>query len=329
MTEVQENKDFIMKPKVDFCFKELMDDAEVRRGFIAAFLGISPEEIQETLLISTHLKKEHQSDKLGILDVCVMLNGMTKIDIEIQVASFPLWPERSLFYLSKLFAGRISEGDSYGVLRKCIHIGILDFVLFPQMEEYCSCYHFWADHCRQMYTDKLEVHVLELPKLAQRDYPESDLLDWARFLGADCRKEMERMAEKNEYLGKAYERLNQISADEEKRMEYLAREKAIRDHNYLMGENLRRGLEEGRAKGRAEGRAEGREEGRTEGESLKLINQSRKKNTKGISAEDCAEMLEENPELIREIYRILKSHPDWDDTRIYEVLSSDTGKATI
>lgn len=40
-------------------------------------------------------------------------------------------------------------------------------------------------------------------------------------------------------------------------------------------------------------------------------------------------MLEENPELIREIYRILKSHPDWNDARIYEALSSDTGKATI
>lgn len=31
---------FIMKPKVDFCFKELMEDAEVRKGFIAAVLHI-------------------------------------------------------------------------------------------------------------------------------------------------------------------------------------------------------------------------------------------------------------------------------------------------
>lgn len=310
MTKVQvtENSSFIMKPRVDFCFKELMADAEVRRGFIAAFLGITPEEIQETQLVNTHLRKEHLSDKLGILDVCVMLNSTTQIDIEIQVASFPLWPERSLFYLSKLFAGGISEGDPYETLNKCIHIGILDFVLFPELKEYCSCYHFWEDHSRQMYTDKMEIHVLELPKLAQRDYPESDLLDWARFLGADCREEMERMADKNEYLGKAYERLNKISADKEKQMEYLSREKAIRDHNYLMGENLRQGFEKGRTEGRAEG------------EHLKLIHLVQKKKMKGISAEDCAEMLEESPDMIRKLYQMIEQHPDWNDEQFCKEL---------
>jgi len=39
---VADTNTFIMKPKIDFCFKELMEFAEVRRGFIAAVLGISP-----------------------------------------------------------------------------------------------------------------------------------------------------------------------------------------------------------------------------------------------------------------------------------------------
>ena len=325
MGKGQEDKDFIMKPKVDFCFKELMGDEQVRRGFVSAFLGISPGEIQETQLIATHLQKEHRSDKLGILDVCVMLNDMTQIDIEIQVAAFPLWPERSLFYLSRLFAGRILEGDDYEALHKCIHTGILDFVLFPQVGEYYSCYHFWEDHCRQMYTDKMEIHILELPKLARKEYPESDLLDWARFLGADCREEMRRMAEKNEYLQKAYDRLDYISADEEKRMEYLAREKAIRDHNYLMKENLRQGLAQGLDQGRAEGIAEGM----TRGEHLKLISQIRKKYIKGISAEDCAEMLEESLGIIQRLYQIMELHPDWEDARMLEELSGISGEAVM
>lgn len=305
MEKRQENQEFIMKPKVDFCFKELMEDEEVRRGFVATFLGINPKEIWETQLIKTHLRKEYRSDKMGVLDICVMLNGMTKIDIEIQVASFPLWSERSLYYLSKLFAEGISQGDDYGVLRKCIHIGILDFELFPQMEKYFSSYHLWEDQCRQMYTDKIEIHILELPKLAKREYPESDLLDWARFLGAECREEMVRMAEKNEYIGKAYERLNYISADEEKRMEYLRREMAIRDHNYLMKENLRQGLSQGRV----------------EGEWLKLISMVRKKYSKGISVEACAEMLEESPDIVRRLYLAMKAHPEWEDSQIYEELS--------
>lgn len=303
--QIQEDNNFIMKPKVDFCFKELMADSEVRKGFIATFLGISPEEIHSTQLVNTHLRKEHPSDKLGILDVCVMLNGMIQIDIEIQIASFSLWPERSLFYLSKLFTGRISEGDSYKALHKCIHIGILDFVLFPELQDFCSCYHFWEDHSRQIYTDKMEIHVLELPKLAKREYPESDLLNWARFLGADCREEMERLADKNEYLEKAYERLNQLSADEEKRMEYLSREMAIRDFNYLMEENLRQGWGKGQA----------------QGELLHLIRQVQKKKIKGISVEECAKMLEECPDIIQQLYQMMEQHPDWEDKQFCEKLS--------
>lgn len=116
------------------------------------------------------------------------------------------------------------------------------------------------------------------------------------------------MAEKNEYLGKAYDRLTKISADEEKRMEYLAREMAIRDFNYLMGENLR----QGRAKGRAEGQAEG--------ELLKLIRLVRKKKNKGISVTDCAEMLEDSPDTILRLYQMMELHPDWEDIQICEEL---------
>ena len=57
------------------------------------------------------------------------------------------------------------------------------------------------------------------------------------------------MAEKNEYIGKAYHRLTHINADEEKRLEYEAREKAIRDHNYLLKVNLEQGIRIGEDRG--------------------------------------------------------------------------------
>ncbi len=43
--------------------------------------------------------------------------------------------------------------------------------------------------------------------------------------------------------------MKNISADEEKRLEYEAREKALRDHNYLMQSNWEAGLEAGRKAG--------------------------------------------------------------------------------
>ena len=38
-----------MKPKVDFCFKELMEDEIIRKGFIAAVLGVPKESIGKTI----------------------------------------------------------------------------------------------------------------------------------------------------------------------------------------------------------------------------------------------------------------------------------------
>lgn len=60
-------------------------------------------------------------------------------------------------------------------------------------------------------------------------------------------------AEKSEYIKKAYENLNRISADEEKRLEYEERERAIRDHQYFSTVYKNTGLKEGRREGRQEG----------------------------------------------------------------------------
>ena len=59
-TKVQKNRtddEFIMLPTVDFCFKELMRNEKVRKGIIAALLGVRPEEIKETRLLPTILRK--------------------------------------------------------------------------------------------------------------------------------------------------------------------------------------------------------------------------------------------------------------------------------
>lgn len=136
-----------------------MRDPLVRQGFIAAVLGVPPEEIIRTELLPTYLWKKRKKEKQGILDVRVLINGMDEMDVEIQVEAFREWPERSVFYLGRMFTENLREGEDYGKLRKCIHVGILDFILFPEDEEYYSRFHIWEDRRRRKYTDKLEVHI--------------------------------------------------------------------------------------------------------------------------------------------------------------------------
>lgn len=149
-------------------------------------------------------------------------------------------------------------------IMKRIHVSILDFKLFDD-EEYYSRFHIWEDHRRLQYSDKFEIHVLELPKFEKYDYPETELLKWAWFFNATDKEELEMAAEGNEYTQKAYERLVELSADEENRMEYEARQKALRDYQHMMNSGWRQGYGKGKEAGVEAGREEGRKEGVEEG----------------------------------------------------------------
>ena len=67
-------------------------------------------------------------------------------------------------------------------------------------------------------------------------------------------------ASSNEYIREAVDTLEVISQDEQKRLEYNARQKALWDYNTLMAENYTKGKAEGRAEGEAMGIAKGRAE---------------------------------------------------------------------
>ena len=264
--------EFLMKPKIDFAFKEIMENNEARKGFLAAVLKVNPKDIKETQILNPYLRKMHEDDKLGILDVRVLLNNDTEIDTEIQLAEFAAWANRTLFYLSKMFADQIEKGQDYSLLIKCVSISILDFVLFKEEEtEFYSCFHIREDSRNFLYTDKMEFHVIELPKLPEELKEEDSLLLWAKFINAERKEEFDMLAEKSPYINSAYQHLQVISQDKEKRLEYEAREKAVRDHNQMMKEARERGMQEGMREGMREGIREGMQEGRREGRQEGII----------------------------------------------------------
>ena len=228
---LNEKEDFIMLPTVDFCFKELMQNENVRKGIIAAILNKRPDEIVNTELLPTILRKDSEDDKYGILDVRVQLDNEVQIDFEMQVEAFDCWANRSVYYLSKMYAGEIKEGEGYDCLKKCIHVSILAYDHFQDDKE---CYRrivFCDAKTGKEYTDLMEMHILELSKLPPEEKNETSLLQWMRFLGGKTRKDFEKMTKKNSELEEAYDVLDKLTAE-------------------------RRGIENGRKIGIEEGRAE-------------------------------------------------------------------------
>ena len=109
------------------------------------------------------------------------------------------------------------------------------------------------------------------------------------------------MSEKNELIDKAFEKLLNMSADDLKKQEYEERQKAIRDHEYLMRYNRREGI--------------------SEGETRKLISQIHKKIKRGKPKELIAEELEEELKTILPIYELLSRYPEETDEEIYQRLN--------
>ena len=302
-----------VQPTIDVCFAGLMDNPTVRKGFCAAVMRVKPEEIEETELLPTHLHREYADDKLGILDVRVRLKNGIQINMEMQVKKYPFWDERALFYLSKMFTEQLREGEAYGRLKKSIQVSILDFILFPDDARYYRTMHFRDDETGKLYNDKMELQILELKKLPGEIQAGEDIANWMRFFNGKNRKEFEDMARVDEYLDEAYEALKRLSADDEKRLEYEARAKVLRDHINMLESIKEEGLEEGRKEGLEEGRKEGRKEGLEEGrkEGIQMVVRAVGLHVQGMTDEEIARQCNISKEEVKGILALYKIQGDF------------------
>ncbi len=258
-------KDKLMNLKIDFAFKELMNNEKVRNSFISAVLKIPLTDIKFTQILNSYLRQEQQNDKLGILDVRLKLNDDTEIDIEMQVVPFKYWEDRTLFYSSKMYVESIEAGAKYETLKKVISISILNFDLLEEKEFYNS-FHIRNDKTHTIYTDKMEWHIIELTKLPDNMETSNDLLLlWAGFIEYSENEEVIKMlATKNENIATAYEELQKISFDKQKREEYNQRQKALYDYNSLISQATNEGIEKGIEQGIEQGIERGIEQTKIE-----------------------------------------------------------------
>ncbi len=247
--ETKAKDNFLMSPKVDYCFKELLAYPEIRKGFVAAILNKDPEEIAETTLMPTILSKDTEDGKYGILDVRIRMKNGSQMDLEMQVAPFEFWNNRVIFYLSKMYAEQVKEGDKYKNLKPCIHVSILNFNLFHEDQTCFREIAFCDLTTKQKYTGLLEIYVLELKKLPPEQKEEPLIIKWMRFLAAESREDFEKMAGEDNYINEAYEVLQKLSADERKRLEYEARQKAIMDYDSQMSSSREEGIRIGEERG--------------------------------------------------------------------------------
>jgi predicted transposase/invertase (TIGR01784 family) len=80
----------------------------------------------------------------------------------------------------------------------------------------------------------------------------SKLWDWALFFNAKTEEELNMIATRNREVGRAVKALYKLSADDEVRLRYEAREKAWRDEQGRIAFGIDKGIKQGLEQGREE-----------------------------------------------------------------------------
>lgn len=113
----------------DWAIKKLLrqkDNFEILEGFLSEFLGfdVTIEEILES-----EANKDTAYDKFDKVDILVKSEQKELILIELQYDAESDYFHRMFYGISKLVSQYISEGQSYGTLKKAYAINIVYFGL--------------------------------------------------------------------------------------------------------------------------------------------------------------------------------------------------------
>jgi len=219
----------------DYMFRVILQrHINVLKALICALLHLQPDEIKEVYIRNPIQPGDTVDDKEFILDIEVLFNNDTLINLEMQVLNELNWSERSLAYMCRLFAS-LYKGQNYDEALSVIHIGFLDFQLFPEHPEFFGIYKFMNEKDHYLYSDKLTLGVVDLKhiELATEEDKAFQIDHWARLFKATTWEEIKMIAENNEYMTEATQALYEYNADYVIRQKCEAREEYERRQRTL------------------------------------------------------------------------------------------------
>ncbi len=220
----------------DFMFKAVLQrNNYVLLNLIAALLHLKPEDVKSVTVTNPIREGDAVNDKTVILDVNILFNNNTIIDLEMQVVNEGNWIERSSYYLCRNFSNLV-KGDDYDKVKTTYQIGFLDFPLFPDAPEFFAKHLLVNLKTHKIYTDKLCLYVIDLSRidLATKEDRLYEIDKWAEFFKANTWEDLKVLAKRNAALAEAGATIYEVSADEHLRQQLEAREDAIRRERSML-----------------------------------------------------------------------------------------------
>lgn len=219
----------------DYMFRAVLQTSnKALRGLICSLLHLAESEVTSVKIINPILLGNSIGNMEFRLDIHLLLNNNTRINLEMQIANRLNWQNRSVMYLCRSY-DQLNKGQDYKDARPAIHIGFLDYTLFEDRPEFYAAYKLINIKNHQVYSDNLTLYVADLSciDLATEEDKRYHIDSWARLLKATTWEELRMIASKDEALYEAAKTLFYQCSDEEIRMRCRDREEYYQDmRNY-------------------------------------------------------------------------------------------------
>jgi predicted transposase/invertase (TIGR01784 family) len=261
--------------KNDYAFKRIFgheDSKDILARFLSVVLKV-PIEAEELTFIQTELNPEYLADKSSVLDVQVRRSDFhEKMNVEMQRRDEGNIDRRILYYWGRSFSGELKSGQKYSELPRQISIVIADYEIFDWKDpaKFHGRFHVREQEEGILFTDALEIHILELPKLRKQPIRMNALECWLLYLDNMEGEIMEQIAKQEPMIQRAMTIEEAFMKSESDRYLYELREKGRHDFDNAMSTAEKRGIAKGKTEGKAEGKAETARNMLTEGMSLEL-----------------------------------------------------------
>ena len=210
----------------DYLFRATLQESPATlREVVRSVLGLSLEQICSVEILNPIILGQNITAKDFILDVRVLLNNNTQVNLEMQVLNHGNWPERSLQYLCRSF-DQLNKGEDYLHVKPVIQVCFLNFTLFEDNREFFSTHMFTNIKNHRIYSDKLKLLVVDLTciELATEEDKNRHTDCLAKLFKATTWEEIKMLASNNSMIENAAETIYRLSADEAIREQCEARE---------------------------------------------------------------------------------------------------------
>lgn len=210
----------------DYLFKRMLqENTHVLKSLICSLLHFSPTQVRNATVTNPILPGTSVTDKTIFLDVHVVFNSGSRINLEMQVVNEHNWPERSTVYACRNLS-KLNKGTKYNSIKPVYQVGFLDFTLFPDHPVFYSTYKLTDIKTHHVFTDKLSIRVLDLTNiyLATEEDKRYNIDKWAKLFKAKTWEEIKMLAAQDVNLNAAAATIYQLSEDERIQLECEARE---------------------------------------------------------------------------------------------------------